>query len=136
VQIEGRLPYARVRALMTRADVGVIPHYATSAWNSTIPNKLFDYMLAGLPVVVSDTRPTARIVTAEACGKVFRDRDVEDLAQSLLELNDQAVRRKMGRRGREAVRQRLHWGVDSQRLLDTVEAAVRREASRASALRR
>jgi glycosyltransferase involved in cell wall biosynthesis len=136
VQIEGRLPYARVRALMTRADVGVIPHYATSAWNSTIPNKLFDYMLAGLPVVVSDTRPTARIVTAEACGKVFRDRDVEDLARCLLELNDQAVRRKMGRRGREAVQQRFHWGVDAERLLDTVEAAVRREAPEPAALRR
>jgi glycosyltransferase involved in cell wall biosynthesis len=126
VHIYGRLPYARVRALMARADVGVIPHYATNAWNSTIPNKLFDYMLAGLPVVVSDARPTARIVGAEGCGEVFRDRDVEDLARCLLALGDQAVRREMGRRGHEAVQQRFHWGIDAQRLLHVVEAAARR----------
>src|SRR5207253_4642256 len=95
VHIEGRLPYARVRTLIAQADVGVIPHYATSAWNSTIPNKLFDYMLAGLPVIVSDTRPTARIVKAEACGEVFRDRDVDDLVRCLVRLGDRAVRREL-----------------------------------------
>lgn len=101
MQIEGRLPYARVRALMIRADVRVTPHYATGAWSSTIPNKLFDYMLAGLSIV--DARPTARIVRAEACGGVFRDRDVQDLARSPLALGNQAERREMGRRGREVV---------------------------------
>jgi len=135
VHIYGRLPYAQVRALMATADVGVIPHYATEAWNSTIPNKLFDYMLAGLPVVVSDTLPTARIVRAEGCGEVFRDRSIEDLVRCLLALGDQAVRREMGRRGRQAVQQRLNWGVDAQRLLDAVEAVARREVPRAVAVR-
>jgi len=111
---------------MARADVGVIPHYVTDSWNSTIPNKLFDYMLAGLPVVVSDTRPTARIVRAERCGEVFRDRDVEDLTRCLLALGDQAVRREMGRRGREAVQRHFNWDVDGQRLLDAVETAAQR----------
>lgn len=124
VHIQGRLPYARVLSAMAQADVGVIPHYATDAWNSTMPNKLFDYMLAGLPVVVSDARPTARVVKAEACGEVFRDRDVADLVRSLRALGDPAVRRDFGRRGREAVQQRLHWGVDGQRLVDAVEDAV------------
>ena len=128
VHIEGRLPYARVRTLIAQADVGVIPHYATSAWNSTIPNKLFDYMLAGLPVIVSDTRPTARIVKAEACGEVFRDRDVDDLVRCLVRLGDRAVRRELGHRGREAVQQRFHWGVDAQRLLGAVESVVRHDA--------
>jgi len=136
VHIHGRLPYAPVRALMAGADVGVIPHYATNAWNHTMPNKLFDYMLAGLPVVVSDARPTARVVKAEGCGEVFRDRSVEDLTRCLLALHDQGRRREMGRRGREAVQQRLHWGVDAQRLLDAVEAAARREAPGAAFLRR
>jgi glycosyltransferase involved in cell wall biosynthesis len=135
VHIYGRLPFGRVRELMAQVDVGVIPHYATNAWNNTIPNKLFDYMLAGLPVVVSDTRPTARIVTAERCGEVFRDRNVEDLARCLVALSDRAVRCEAGRRGRDAVRQRLHWGVDAQRMLDTVEAAARREVPDAAILR-
>ena len=112
---------------MAEADVGVIPHYATEAWNSTIPNKLFDYMLSGLPVLVSDACPTARIVQAEACGLVFRDRDVNDLVRCILALRDRSVCSEMGLRGRRAVQQRFHWGFDGQRLVDAVEATARRE---------
>jgi glycosyltransferase involved in cell wall biosynthesis len=135
VHIEGRLPYPRVRQLMAQSDLGVIPHYATNAWNSTMPNKLFDYMLAGLPVIVSDARPTARVVRTEACGVVFRDRDASDLARSILDAGDRDARRAMGRRGREAVEQRLHWDVDAQGLLGAVEAVARRGRPAPAALR-
>ena len=128
VHFEGRLPYTRVRSLMAQADVGVIPHYATEAWNSTMPNKLFDYMLAGLPVLVSDARPTARIVRAEQCGEVFRDRDVEDVVRCLLALGDRARRSDMGQRGHQAVQRRFHWDVDARYLVDAIEATARREA--------
>jgi glycosyltransferase involved in cell wall biosynthesis len=130
VHIEGRLPYSRVRSLMAQADVGVIPHYATDAWNNTMPNKLFDYMLAGLPVLVSDARPTARIVRAERCGEVFRDRDVGDIVRCLFALRDQARRSAMGQRGRQAVHRRFHWDVDARHLVRAVEAAARREIPR------
>jgi glycosyltransferase involved in cell wall biosynthesis len=135
LHIEGRLPYARVRSLMAQADVGVIPHYATEAWNSTMPNKLFDYMLAGLPVLVSDARPTARIVRAERCGEVFRDRDVEDVVRCLLALGDRARRSDMGHRGRQAVQRRFHWDVDARYLVDAIEAAARCEVPGAAILR-
>jgi glycosyltransferase involved in cell wall biosynthesis len=134
VHFEGRLPYKRVLTLMAQADVGVIPHYSTAAWNSTIPNKLFDYMLAGLPVLVSDTRPTARIVTEEGCGRVFRDRDVDDLARCILALGDCGVRHEMGRRGQEAVRERFHWGIDEQRLIGAIKAVVGRETVKTGTL--
>jgi len=124
VYIEGRLPYERVRALMTDADVGVIPHYATEAWNSTIPNKLFDYMLSGLSVLVSDARPTARIVETEACGLVFRDRNVSDVVRCLSTLRDPVARTRMASRGRLAVQERLNWAIDGRRFVDATEATV------------
>jgi glycosyltransferase involved in cell wall biosynthesis len=135
VHIEGRLPYARVRSLMAQADVGVIPHYATEAWNSTMPNKLFDYMLTGLPVLVSDARPTARIVRAERCGEVFRDRNVDDVVRCLLTFGDRALRSDMGHRGRRAVQRRFHWDVDARYLVDAIEATARREAPGPAILR-
>jgi hypothetical protein len=36
----------------------------------------------------------------------------------------------MGSRGRQAVRQRYHWGIDEQRLIETIEAAARGETAR------
>lgn len=131
VRIEGRLPYARVRSLLARAAIGIIPHYATDAWNATIPNKLFDYMLVGLPVLVSDARPTARIVREEGCGEVFRDRDPEDFARRVLSLAEPELRRAQGARGHAAVARRYHWDHDARRLLDAVETAGRPAAPRA-----
>jgi glycosyltransferase involved in cell wall biosynthesis len=130
VKIMGRLPFSQVQAVMGRSHVGLIPHYATDAWNSTIPNKLFDYMLLGMPVVVSDAKPTARIVRAEGCGEVFNDRDVVDLARCILALKKPEVRRRKGIIGRAAVHKRYNWKYDSLALVKTIEAVGSRRERR------
>ncbi len=122
VRIMGRLPFSQVQEIMAQSHVGIIPHYATEAWNTTIPNKLFDYMLWGLPVIVSDTRPAARIVRTEGCGEVFRDRDAVDLARCIMTLEDPAVRKIQSAKGREAIYKRYNWSHDAQVLVQTIEA--------------
>jgi glycosyltransferase involved in cell wall biosynthesis len=121
VVIAGWLPFSEVQAIMASAHIGLIPHYSTAAWNSTIPNKLFDYMLLGLPVIVSDTRPTMRIVQAENCGEVFRDRDPSDLAHCISTLKDHQVRTSKGLNGRRAIFRTYNWNRDSQVLIQTVD---------------
>lgn len=134
VTISGRLAFSRVQTIMTKAHVGIIPHYATDAWNSTIPNKLFDYMLTGLPVIVSDAKPTARIVRAEGCGEVFRDRDAQDLAQCVIALDDPESLREKALKGQSAVRRRYNWNHDAHVLVETVERV--QEAARKRPWRR
>jgi len=128
VTITGRLPFREVEQRFARADVGLIPHYATEAWNTTIPNKLFDYMLLGLPVIVSDARPTARIVEETGCGEVFRDRDVADLARCMAALADTNRRKLKGDSGRAAVHGRYNWAHDSKIFVDVVERVGSRAA--------
>ena len=129
VTITGRLPFREVEQRFARADVGLIPHYSTEAWNTTIPNKLFDYMLLGLPVIVSDARPTARIVEETGCGEVFRDRDVADLARCMAALADTSRRKLKGDSGRAAVHGRYNWTHDARVFVETVEAVAQRVAS-------
>jgi glycosyltransferase involved in cell wall biosynthesis len=128
VTLPGRLPFREVERRFARADVGLIPHYSTEAWNSTIPNKLFDYMVLGLPVIVSDARPTARIVEATACGEVFRDRDVADLARCMVALTNASRRKIEGDNGRAAVYTRYNWMHDARIFVDVVERVGRRGA--------
>lgn len=128
VTFMGHLPlnikntFSQIQSIMHQSHIGLIPHYATDAWNSTIPNKLFDYMLLGLPVVVSDAKPTARIVRAEGCGEVFRDRDVVDLARCVMALKDPQVRRRKGIKGQAAIHKYYNWNYDSRVLIETIEA--------------
>jgi glycosyltransferase involved in cell wall biosynthesis len=125
VEFTGHLPHAEAMRAVARADAGVGRRHADEAWNTTIPNKLFDYMAAALPVVTSDAAPAARIVVETGAGVVFRSGNVASLAQAVRRMMNPAARLRMGRAGRKAVLDRYHWEADSAVLLHAVEAAVR-----------
>jgi glycosyltransferase involved in cell wall biosynthesis len=124
VAIAGRLEFSKVQRIMADANVGLIPHYSTPSWNSTIPNKLFDFMAMAKPVVVSNTRPTERVVDEVQCGIVFRERDAGDLAEAMLAMGSRALRGRLGSRGREAFVKKYNWTVDEERLFESLDSAV------------
>jgi glycosyltransferase involved in cell wall biosynthesis len=73
-----------VTAFLRTADVGVhplpggIPNH-----DMALPNKLFEYLQAGLPLVVSDAKALAQFVTSNGVGGSFRTGDAADLAATL-----------------------------------------------------
>ena len=125
VRFLGRLPYEQAVRLLQCADVGVIPHVASEHWNTTIPNKLFDYMAGGLAVLTSDAKPAARIVMHTGSGLVFRDNDARDCARAIRELADADFRAQCGRNGRASVAALYNWDLDSARMLEAVDRVVR-----------
>jgi len=132
VRFHGFLPHREALRIVQQADVGVVPHWAGESWNTTVPNKLFDYMAAGLPVIVSDTKPCARIVREVRSGESFRDRDVEDLVRAISRLHDAAGRAAYGRAGRQAVLTRYNWESDAKRLVTCLERVAQAASSRSS----
>jgi glycosyltransferase involved in cell wall biosynthesis len=122
VELLGRLENRRALDVISKADVGAIPHVPCAAWNSTIPNKLFDYMSLGLPVLASDVPPVQRIVIQEACGVCYRSGDITDLMSKIEELRSRSARARMAEAGIAAVTERYNWKKDSERL----DAALRR----------
>jgi glycosyltransferase involved in cell wall biosynthesis len=121
----GHVPNAQALAALPGADIGVIPHFADESWHTTVPNKLFDYMAAGLAVVTSDARPAARIIGATGAGLMYRHPDAAELAAAIERLADPDLRRACGERGRAAVRDTYHWERDLARLLETIRRVVR-----------
>jgi glycosyltransferase involved in cell wall biosynthesis len=122
VELLGRLENRRALDVISTANVGAIPHVPCAAWNSTIPNKLFDYMSLGLPVLASDVPPVQRIVIQEACGVCYRSGDIMNLVSKIEELRSRSTRERMATAGMAAVKERYNWMKDSERL----DAALRR----------
>jgi glycosyltransferase involved in cell wall biosynthesis len=125
VEFVGRLEHSAALRAVAEAQVGLVPHHADEAWNTTIPNKLFDYMAAGLAVVSSDAKPCARILNETGAGLVFRSGDANSLADAIAQLQDATLRRKLVAAGREAVLRTYNWESDSAALLAVVREAAR-----------
>ncbi len=113
----GRVPYRSAQCYLAHSDICVIPHDSTESNNTTISNKLFDYMAAGKPIVVSDCPPSARIVQSVGCGLDFRSHDPRSLAEKIGQLFNCTERLEMGKRGWNAVRREYNWERDGQVLI-------------------
>jgi glycosyltransferase involved in cell wall biosynthesis len=125
VRFLGRLENREALRMVASADVGLVPHHADESWNTTIPNKLFDYMAAGLPVITSDAIPAARVVREAGAGLVYRSQDATDLARCMRALADPALRSKLGDAGRRAIRREHNWETDTIALLSVVRCVER-----------
>jgi glycosyltransferase involved in cell wall biosynthesis len=126
VSFLGLLPHSEALAAIAAADLGVIPHHATELWNSTIPNKLFDYMAAGLPVISSDTAPCARIINETKCGELFRSGDARSMADAIQRASAPDALPRLAAAGRRAVIERYNWEHDTASLLGSIGKIVGR----------
>lgn len=59
------------------------------SYDLSMPNKLFEYLMAGLPVIVSPLQEMARFVEQHACGVVAEGFDADSLDQSIDKLLSQ-----------------------------------------------
>jgi glycosyltransferase involved in cell wall biosynthesis len=105
-----------VDALYADSDVGVLTYHACGHWEHTIPNKLFDFMRSGLPVLATDIGPIRRIVEQENCGLIIPDGDAEACGRAIARLTDPALRTTLGHNGHAAVCRQYNWQRDSAQL--------------------
>lgn len=120
VTFHGWRSQPELRAIIAASSIGVVPHRVTAHTNTTLPNKIFDYMALAKPVIVSNARALEDVVTDAGCGLVFRDGDPESLLACLRQLQSAADRQRMGESGRRHVREQLNWSRDEVVLLAAV----------------
>lgn len=118
------VPPAEVEAYAASADVGVNAIVGTSLNDRySLPNKLFHYMAAGLPVVASDLPQVREIVEGARCGLLTDTRRPEAIAESIGRiLADPDEAAAMGARGRAAVAERYNWATSAATLRAVYDA--------------
>jgi glycosyltransferase involved in cell wall biosynthesis len=128
------VPFDVLMRYTAAADVGLIPivgaclSYATAA-----PNKLFEYMMVGVPVVASDLPDMARVVRETGAGTLIRDpsdsASIAEAVRSLVEGADDLE--TIGARGRNAALSRYNWDVERPKLVDVFTRVAKGGGQRA-----
>jgi glycosyltransferase involved in cell wall biosynthesis len=118
VRFHGQLIQQDGWRIMARCHVGLAVLQAVPNYLESYPTKMFEYMVLGMPVVVSDFPLYRDIVERYRCGFCVDPSNPGQLAEALLYLSRHAQEAAaMGARGREAVRNDLNWATESRKLI-------------------
>jgi glycosyltransferase involved in cell wall biosynthesis len=118
VEYRGTLPRQEVADLMGRSRVGVVTFLPTVSHVNALPNKLFEYMSAGIPVVASDFPQWREIVTTTGAGLCVDPTDPEAIAAAVDRLaGDPVFGAECGRNGAHAVAEQFNWSTQARKLL-------------------
>lgn len=104
------VPGPQVVQAAAQADIGLIPFLPTclNHYYST-PNKLFEYMTAGLAIAGSDIPEVARFVSEYRLGRLFDPYSPGDIAEALDGLVTSGELEAMKMRSRQATVERWNW---------------------------
>ncbi len=117
VDYRGQCSRAQVGEMLASARAGLLLFHAAANHEDCMPNKLFEYMAAGLPVVISNTMNCSRIILENQCGLVVNPRDTDAIAAAIAHLTENpALANAMGERGRRLVLERYQWNSEAKKL--------------------
>ncbi len=124
VLFTGWVPNIHLNSIIKISDIGLIPHYVSEHIDTTLPNKIYDYMAEAKPVLVTQSRSLSAIIQDEKCGLIYNDHSPDDLAEKVLTLYDKGTRERLGENGKQAVLKKLNWNTDKKNLWDAVNSVM------------
>jgi glycosyltransferase involved in cell wall biosynthesis len=119
VEMPGYQPFDKIWSYIDASDICLVPHARNAHTDTTIPHKIFQYMMVGKPVIVSDCPPLKRYIEASGGGLVFKWDDPSDLAARIIEISEnESLAAKISKVGREAFLEKYNWESTSSELIE------------------
>lgn len=117
IKLLGRILPEDLRAVTAKASVGVsLEEDMGLSYRYCLPNKLFDYVAAGIPVLVSDLPEMRKLVEHYQIGAVLRERTPEFLATVISEMLSNAEQKKQWQQNLLVAATDLCWEKEQEKL--------------------
>jgi glycosyltransferase involved in cell wall biosynthesis len=119
VDYRGWLHRDELKKLFSEARIGLALFHPGPNQTDSYPNKLFEYMAAGIPVVASDFPMWREIVEEAGCGLLVDPLDVQQIADAIQWLLDRPQESAvMGRKGMQAIGSQFNWANEAVKLCE------------------
>ena len=113
----GLLGRAGVRDILGRSIGGLVTFHPAPNHIDAQPNKMFEYMSAGIPVIASDFPLWREIIDGNNCGHLVDPLDPAAIAEAIdFLVTNPAEAQLMGSNGRKAVFERYNWDLEEKKL--------------------
>ncbi len=110
VRFMGRMPYTELSGITQLADVGITLDKDTNLnYRYSLPNKLFDFIQCGVPVVASDLPEVKKIVLAYEVGIIVPSHDPKVIAEEISRLLQDKVKWERLKKNTSTAAKALHW---------------------------
>ncbi len=109
IDLDEALPY------FYAADACIMPHGSNDFLDMGVPNKLFEYMAMAKPVIIPESKASARVVREAGCGEIFMPGSVESFAKAVLRVLQSE--NSAGEKGRELILEKYNWEQTEKNLL-------------------
>ncbi len=118
VRFFGPIPNDELLYYTASADVGLCVIRGKSlSYRWSMPNKLFEYMMAGIPVVASDFEEMGRVVREEGVGTVCDPDDPQSIAAAVRAIVDDPEAEARFRAATRVAITRYNWDHEERKLL-------------------
>ena len=113
-----RVPFQELHSYTCSAHIGLCAIKGTGkSFYFSSPNKLFEYLMAGLPVIASDFPEMRKVVLGAKVGLVVDPEDIDALRWAMTELLNNEERHARCRRRCLAVAQKYCWEKEAPKLV-------------------
>ncbi|HEY4203132.1 MAG TPA: glycosyltransferase family 4 protein [Devosiaceae bacterium] len=104
--------------LLRECRAGLVLFHPDANHVKAQPNKMFEYMAAGLPVIASDFPLWREIIAGADCGILVDPLDPQAIATAMRWIIDHPEEsRAMGERGQKAVKEHYNWEIEQKGLV-------------------
>jgi glycosyltransferase involved in cell wall biosynthesis len=117
VQHHGFIDQSSTFRILQNVRAGLVLYHPEPNQVESLPQKIFEYMGAGIPVIASDFPLWRRIIGDAGCGYLVDPRDVSAIAKTIeYVLTHPAEAEAMGHRGQAAVLAHYNWDTEAKKL--------------------
>jgi glycosyltransferase involved in cell wall biosynthesis len=114
----GFIDQRRTFDILRNVRAGLVLYHPEPNQVESLPQKIFEYMGAGLPVIASDFPFWRKIVGESGCGVFVDPLKPREIAQAIeYVLTHPREAEEMGRRGRAAVQANFNWDTEAAKLI-------------------
>lgn len=118
IEALGLLPRQELPDLLNKARAGLVVYHPMPNHINAQPNKLFEYLSAGIPIIASDFPLWRKLIDNVGCGLLVDPLDPQAIAAAIeYLLTHPAEAEAMGKRGQRAVEETYSWAAEETKLL-------------------